>query len=425
MALSGFDGTAVPASGTSGAPGRLHEPWVWQASVALSPRGPAALLVSGGGGYEPPDLPFTYGSRISAIGRDGSYRVLPFGTTYLQAGQDVLLSPDGRYAAGNGTYEHLFGTGGRDVAVVDLSTGEARRFTGSGAAAPVAWSHDGRRLLVHRSNASPWTDTPFDGSDTIGSDNGALWVLDVGTGATTHLLDLGRTRRGAAAFSPDGRTVAVQLGRELALVDTATGTRRPLATLPAGALLGGPWSYTADGTGLGVFTVADGCTAACSHAARNARSWRLTVLSATTGDQLPTSLPTFGGATARLAGWQRDGTAVVVRYVDETYTAGPSYEPPAAYRAVSDADLLALAPDGTTKSLLTKPPGTIWDVDVAADLVAAGAFGGPSPAPSVFPLARWAATTVFVALWALAMLTWLTIALIRRSRRHPRPRPGA
>ncbi|MEV4137569.1 hypothetical protein AB0J72_36020 [Dactylosporangium sp. NPDC049742] len=403
----------------------MHEPWPWQAGVAGSPRGPAALLVSGGGGYQAMDLPFTYGSRISAIGRDGSYRVLPFGATYLQAGQDVLLSPDGRYAAGNGTYERLLGTGDTDVSIVDLTTGEERRHQGSGPAVPVAWSHDGRRLLVHRFGASSWADTPFDGADTTGSDNGALWLLDVGSGAATHLLDLGRTRRGAAAFSPDGRTVAVQLGRELALVDTATGTRRPLATLPAGAHLGGPWSYTADGTGLGVLTIADGCTTACSNVARNARSWRLTVLSTTTGTALPTTFPTFGGATARLAGWQRDGTAVLVRYTDETNGGEPSYDPPAAYRAVSDADLLALTPAGTTKSLLTKPKGVIWDVDVATDLVTAGAFGGPSPAPSVLPLARWAATTVFVALWALAMLTWLTITLRRRSRRRPPPHPAA
>ena len=42
---------------------------------------------------------------------------------------------------------------------------------------------------------------------------------------------------------------------------------------------------------------------------------------------------------AKLAGWQRDGTAVVVRYVDETdpYDS-PSYDPPDGYRAVNDRE---------------------------------------------------------------------------------------
>ena len=68
--------------------------------------------------------------------------------------------------------------------------------------------------------------------------------------------------------------------------------------------------------GLGVFTVVTGCTVDCGDRARNARSWRLTMLSSATGTAGAT-FATFGGATAKLAGWQRDGTAVVVRYFDE------------------------------------------------------------------------------------------------------------
>jgi hypothetical protein len=217
----------------------------------------------------------------------------------------------------------------------------------------------------------------------------------------------------------NGRTVAVQLGRDVTLVEVATGARRVLTTLPAGARLGGVGAYTADGSGIGVFTVVTGCTADCGNAARNARSWRLTVLSSATG----TPGATFGGATAKLAGWQRDGTAVVVRYVDETSPyEGPSYDPPDAYRAVSDVDLLALDPRGGTRVLLARPARVVWDLDVAADLVAAGAFGGPSPAPSVFPLARWFATIAFIAGWAWCVAVWLTVTLLARRRRISRAR---
>jgi hypothetical protein len=172
-----------------------------------------------------------------------------------------------------------------------------------------------------------------------------------------------------------------------------------------------------DGAGIGVFTVADGCRVACSSAQRNARSWRLEVLPVATGGPGPV-FATFGGAGAKLAGWQRDGTAVVVRYVDETWDDGPAYRPPDDYKAVTDVDLLGLDPRGGTKVLLDKPAGIVWDVDVAADLVAAGAFGGPSPSPSVFPLAQWAAMLLLVLVWVAGLVTWATVALVRRSRRR-------
>lgn len=418
------DREAVPAGPDATVPGRLHQPWPWQASVAGDPRGAASVLVSGGGTYQTLDLPGTYGSLVGVVGRDGSYRMLRYGYTYLQAGQDVLLSPDGRSVAGHGTYERLVSSADGTVSVVDLATGKERRYPGPGTVDPVAWSHDGRRLLIHRFTDfrdATGESEPYDGHDNGGSAHAALWLLDLDTGATTQVLDLGRTTPGAAAFSPDDRTVAVQTGRDLVLVDASGANRRVLTTLPDGARLGGPWAYTADGTGIGVFTLAAGCTVDCDHATRNARSWRLTVVPTGPSAPPPGGFATFGGAVARLAGWQSDGTAVVVRYFDEVDPRqAASYDPPDAYRAVSDVDLLALDPRGGTRPLLKKPAGIIWDVDVAADLVAAGAFGGPSPTPAVFPLARWAATILLVLAWAAGLAVWLTVALARRSRRRLR-----
>lgn len=423
LAVAGRPGReAVPAGGPASVPARLHQPWPWQANVDGDPSGPASVLVSGGGTYQTLDAPGTYGSLVGAVGRDGSYRMLRYGQTYLQAGQDALLSPDGRYVAGNGSYERLLGTGERDIAVVDLTTGKERRYPGDGTADPVAWSPDGRRLLIRRSGppTPSFTSVPYDRPDGEEQRSSTLWLLDPGSGATTRLLDLGRARLGGAAMAPDGRTVAVQAGRDLRFVDAGTGAERSRVTLPVGALLGGPWAYTADGAGIGVFTLAAGCTLDCSNAARNARSWRLAVLSLTGQPDPATPFATFGGATARLAGWQRDGTAVVIRSVDEVSAGDPSYDRPDAYRAVSDVDLLALDPHGGTKVLLDKPAGVVWGLDVAADLVAAGAFGGPSPAPGVFPLARWASITLLVAAAGVGLAGWLVVALISRARR-PRP----
>ncbi|WP_327011142.1 hypothetical protein OHA72_30020 [Dactylosporangium sp. NBC_01737] len=151
-----------------------------------------------------------------------------------------------------------------------------------------------------------------------------------------------------------GRTVHLETQRpperagpdEAGAVTDSVAVRAALATLApkqrAGARLGGAGAYTADGAGIGVFTVVAGCTTDCGHTQRNARSWRLTVVSSATGAPGAT-FATFGGASAKLAGWQRDGTAVVVRYVDETSPyEGPSYDAPDGYRAVSDVDLLAL-----------------------------------------------------------------------------------
>ena len=139
VALTAFIGAgprdreAIPAGSDPTVPGRLHQPWPWQASVAGDPRGPAAVLVSGGGTYQTLDAPGTFGSLIGVVGRDGSYRMLRYGYTYLQAGQDVLLSPDGRFVAGHGTYEHLITSADGTVSVVDLSTGGGAPVSGAGA----------------------------------------------------------------------------------------------------------------------------------------------------------------------------------------------------------------------------------------------------------------------------------------------------
>lgn len=55
---------------------------------------------------------------------------------------------------------------------------------------------------------------------------------------------------------------------------------------------------------------------------------------------------------------------------------------------------------------------------MAADLVAAGAFGGSSPAPGMFPLAGWAVVTLLVVACAVGLAGWLAVTLIRLARRR-------
>ena len=435
LALAAGPPPVAGGSADGAVPGRVFDPWPWQAPVGQSPQGPAAVLLSGSGtGLGAVDLPWTYGSKIAAVGRDGSYRMLRYADTYLQVGQDVQLSPDGRYVVGPDSVEDLIGPGrtpGR-LSVVDLVTGHTRHFKGLPADVPVAWQPDGAALLLwRRPESSPIVDgvtPPFDGNEAkYGYAGGSLWLLDLATGGSRKVLDLGAAAFdpiNSAAFAPDGRHLAVQLDRTLVLVDTADGSSRTLAGLGAGQRLAGTGAFTADGTRLALLDL-DGCAVACTHAARNQRHWRLVTLDAATGqagtdggfDQVP-------GAVVRVAGWQRDGTAVVVTYQDEDdphYNREPSMDVPAAYRTVSAANLLAMRPGGGTIQLIRPEGVQIWDIDVAHDLVVDGRFGGPSPEPAAFPAAWW---LYWLALTPTAVLLLLVGVVVTRRRRTRRWRPA-
>ena len=68
---------------------------------------------------------------------------------------------------------------------------------------PLSWSADGRTIAFVRFA------TPHSGD----TDQSAVWIVDVGTGATRAVT--GRTaREGAAAFSPDGKSIAYTFPRD-------------------------------------------------------------------------------------------------------------------------------------------------------------------------------------------------------------------
>ncbi|HEX2771161.1 MAG TPA: hypothetical protein VHN18_01870, partial [Micromonosporaceae bacterium] len=253
-------------------PARLYIPWMGLGTVQQSPQGRAALLVSGGGQLaSAPDLPGTYGSRIAVVGRDGSYRMLRYGGMYKQAGQDVLLSPDGRYVAGDATLEHLNPPArSSEVTVVDLMTGQVRRYRDLPAGQPVGWSPDGSQLLLFQEPECPDDSVPAASGTTsnisrceLGS--GALWLLDRASGRLRQFLDLSGVpvhRATFVAFAPDGRHLAVQVAQRLIVVDTVDGTSRTLAELGPRTRLAGAGAWSRDGASISVFTV-DGCTSPC------------------------------------------------------------------------------------------------------------------------------------------------------------------
>jgi hypothetical protein len=101
---------------------------------------------------------------------------------------------------------------------------------------------------------------------------------------------------------------------------------------------------------------------------------------------------------------------------DPQYDREPSEDPPAAYRAVSAATLVAVRPGGGTSQLVHPEGVEVWDIDVAHDLVVGGRFGGPSRHPSAFPAASWFYWLVVTPVVGLLVLLVLLIAFVRRRR---------
>jgi hypothetical protein len=432
VTLTAGPAPAGPAPDGGAVPARVYDPWVWQPPVQQSPDGPAAVLLSGGAfGLQSPDQPLAYGSKLAAVGRHSTYRMLRYGDINLQAGQEVQLSPDGRYVVGPDSIEDLIPDGieGR-LSVVDLTTGHTRRYRSLPADAPVAWQPDGSAVLLwHRPQANPTVgdSPPFDGHEAeSGYGGGSLWLLDLASGHTRQVLDLGSVvfdPTNSVAFTPDGRHLLVQLDRQLVLLDTGDGSRRTVAVLGIGQRLAGTGAVSADGSRVAVLTPT-GCSDACSNAERNRRQWRLDVLDTATGTALPgPGFDRVTGAAVRVAGWQRDGTAVVVVYRDEENAgAGAAPAAPTTYREVDRADLLALRPGGGTTTLIHPSGVAIWDLDVARDLLVDGRFGGPSPEPPPFPAADWLYVTAAAVLLPIVGLV-IVIRRVRRRRRRRRATP--
>jgi Tol biopolymer transport system component len=123
----------------------------------------------------------------------------------------IQLSPDGRYVA----YSWLTGADRSELRLMAVPGGEPRILRSAAArqtSRPAAWSADGRRLLVV---------TILDGSRV------ALDMLDIQSGESTPLIDLGETEPFGVTMTADARLVAYDHSpgsgpRDIFLLDTTT-----------------------------------------------------------------------------------------------------------------------------------------------------------------------------------------------------------
>ena len=162
-----------------------------------------------------------------------------------------------------------------------------------------------------------------------------------------------------AAFSPDGRRVAVRVGPTLRIVDVVARTYRDLVQLGDQRLLAGPGAWTADDR-IATWELFD-CGTPCRTP--GTAGFELTYVDAVRGtDADGPQLPTFHALGARLLGWQNDGDAIVVLNHDVL-------PPPAApVPAAIAPEVVALRPGGGSTTLVTLP-GNANRVDIDRNLL--------------------------------------------------------
>ncbi|GIG91421.1 hypothetical protein [Plantactinospora endophytica] len=249
----------LPAAPTAPAAGPATLPRVFAghsyltATASDAPAGPAIAIY----GYGQGDLPFQT-PQLIAVGADGrTYREIdiaskrgrPVDAPLLKSpAAPALLSPDGGRVAVADARGPV-----HDVAIVDLTTGRTRNHPvpAGSAVQLLAWSPDSTRLAYA---VAPYrADSHGDPRVALAAD-GELTLLDLATGVTSTVAG----QRGVldAAFSPDGRTLAVQVGTELRLLLASGGST--IVPLPDGHRLGGPAAWSPDGRRLALVRVAAG-----------------------------------------------------------------------------------------------------------------------------------------------------------------------
>jgi hypothetical protein len=305
----------VPSEPRQSIPSKVRAPMPLQPNLVSAPNGPASVIVTGPGGFGANDV-FGYDDRAIAVGRDGLYRYIR-DVSGVNAGENLLLSPDGRYVADGASLEGVdpaeSGPDWQSMAgVMDLTTGKVRTYREG---SPVAWSPDGRLLTKALS--------------------GLLRLVDVGTGEMVPL----RVGADTVAFSPDGRRLALQLGRELTVLDLDTYAVRAVAELGARQVLAGPGAWSA-GDRLAVWDGAD-CLPACPTSYTDVR---LSFVDISGGAVTQAGFDPVRAVSARLLGWQSDGDAVVVLAMTSFEPAGPHVGAP---------QVLALHPGGGRTALIT------------------------------------------------------------------------
>ncbi|MEU8076822.1 hypothetical protein AB0B31_15375 [Catellatospora citrea] len=379
-ALPGLVGGGVgpqPADGGS-APGVLGRPYPWQLTYEQDLNGPVVAA------FLDPDTVYLESTGV-LVGRDGSYRLFP-----MNPGEEFgFVSPDGRYLA-------------RWSEIVDLVTG--RSIPTVDRARPLAWSPDGRRLLLVVDRDDGFIEYGPNGeSDPSHPDD--IGYYDLATGTTKMLLTVDADTP-AGAFSPDGQRIAVTVGKSdrpqaLTIIDVATGMPNLLPELTERQRLAGEAAWTPDGRSV-VLVAADGCGwTGCDMWPDGLRGWRMQYVDAVTGEVAYERVYARAGWPGGLVGW-RDGEPV---FVDQGGRNGVE-------------KLVVAKPDGSAQVLLTVAEGAGL-LNVPRQLVEHGTFG----AYAANPLAAqpWTAGCLLLCLAPPVLL----VVVLRRRRRAVRALPGS
>jgi hypothetical protein len=390
--------TAPPAQPRPAVPAIVPAPMWWQPGAQDAAPGPASLVVTGNGSFTSNDAFDGFEDDGMVVSTAGFTRTVKYNTGSNLQGE-LMLSPDGRYLAGDssmrGSDPKVADTPRGWTSVLDLTTGAVRSYD---AGIPVAWSPDGHLL------------TSFETFNLLDLDTGTARTIgpaaERGPCPTHYYCQL----KPAAAFSPDGRSLAVVSGSSVYVVDVASGQSRPLVDLPEKSALDGPGAWNRDGLLL-LWTVTP-CRNDCG------------------GDPVPTFTATYvdtrtGAFTrgprfdpvsadaARVLGWQPDGSIVVHLLHSAIIPMVPTSEP-------ERSELVALHPAGGRTTLIQLPDGAA-DVDVPRQLIEQGAFGGPSPSTVARIADMLSGHPVGLAIFAALGLCLLPV--VRFVRRRPRLTP--
>ncbi|MGN9909970.1 WD40 repeat domain-containing protein [Phytohabitans sp. LJ34] len=402
---------AKPAS----LPDRVSMAHAWTATAKQAPAGPAALLLSGKTS-PPPSLAFPETTMVAVGATDNTYRTWDYDGD-APAGLDAMLSPDGtRFVVWSALYDLV--TGRSDDLPGTDSTTQYR---------PLGWAPDGDTLAVIRQTGHQ------EGGAFI-ADAATAGLLDLETGRFARLVDVSAKAVGTmpghmVAFTPDGSRLAVQVGDQVTVFDRQA-TRLGGFTLRHDSQLAGKGAYTPDGNGLVVVSRAACCADDPGRRGFTSR-WSLRVLDPMSGaEQRGLTFPQITNVGAvRLLGWWPSGDAiVVVNYPGSRMSsdwdpakADPNNDAwgyPNQYFAVVRNAVLALSPDGRTRTLLT-PKGDVGSLDIADESIASGAVR-PGANPPIRPI-RTGWQAAWLGLQATLAAVLVTIVLVVRRHRRSTP----
>lgn len=313
------------------------------------------------------------------------------------AGEQVLLSPDGRrIAVPAGSSEHP------RVDLVDLVDGTVRRLpsprSGSTLTEPAGWAPDGGALVVRDTTpANP------EGSAYVNT----LSLVRLDTGRAVRLLETDQVPvfGTPVAFTADGSRLAYQVGDKVLVAGTDGQSITSFPLPPESGLAGkGAW-------------LPDGSLALVSRDPDTTR-WRLRRVDPASGRDLGVlALPAVDGVTTiRLLGWWPDGSALVVGYrpdpdSPERFDSPVDMDQRTVYPNVQTVRVLGLTPGAAAPNTLLTAPDQVLAIDVADAVVRAGRVRAADPPFGPGGRFWWAAGVVALVLGGL-----LARRLLRRGR---------